>query len=212
MADDAPPELPASDDLDLVRIEKADGCVWEYRVRGLRLEYIGVPAEHRSPGEAMGSLELEADEVFEHRTCGADEARPPTPYDHVSLRVSDLTASRAFYLAAREPLGFEVLYEFPEFLGMGAGGRASLWLAADAAAPSAHVHLCFEAPDVAAVDAFHAAGLAAGGTDHGAPGFRPRYHPGYYAAFVLDPDGHNLELVFHDRGRQAREGAGAEEE
>ena len=68
--DDMPPESPAlPDDLDLVRIERADGCIWEYRVRGLRLEYIGVPAEHRSPGEALGSLELEADEVFSHRTC-----------------------------------------------------------------------------------------------------------------------------------------------
>jgi catechol 2,3-dioxygenase-like lactoylglutathione lyase family enzyme len=195
------PKLP--DDLDLVRIEKADGCVWEYRVRGLRLEYIGVPAEHRAPGEAMGSLELEADEVFEHRSCGAEEDRPSPPYDHVSLRVTDLEVSRAFYLAALAPVSFEVLYEFPEFLGMGSGGRASLWLAADAAEPTAHVHLCFEASSAEAVDSFHAAALEAGGTCHGPPGLRPRYHPGYYAAFVLDPDGNNLELVFHDRALQA---------
>ncbi len=125
--------------------------------------------------------------------------------DHVTLRVHDLAASRAFYAAALAPLGYAVLHEFPETIGLGAGGKADLWLAADpAAAPQ---HLAFAASSRAAVDAFHAAGLAAGARDNGAPGLRAHYHPNYYGAFIDDPSGHHLEAVIHTPPAAARKPA-----
>jgi len=96
--------------------------------------------------------------------------------------------------------------EFPDGAGMGAGGKLDFWLVHD---PEARPqHLAFNAPDRSAVDAFHAAALAAGGTDNGPPGLRLEYHPNYYAAFVYDPSGHNMEAVHHrspaaDRARPA---------
>jgi catechol 2,3-dioxygenase-like lactoylglutathione lyase family enzyme len=110
--------------------------------------------------------------------------------DHVHLRVADLGASRRFYEAALEAIG----------LGVTSGGDD--WFEADELFVSADgeqtygLHLAFQAPDRAAVERFHAAGLAAGGRDNGAPGERD-YHPGYYAAYVLDPDGNNVEAVYH---------------
>jgi catechol 2,3-dioxygenase-like lactoylglutathione lyase family enzyme len=115
--------------------------------------------------------------------------------DHVTLPVSDLERSQAFYLAALAPLGYQVFRRFPEGVGLAAGGKPDLWLARQAVAS---VHLALRAPTRSLVDAFHAAALAAGGRDHGAPGVRPHYHPSYYGAFVLDPDGHNLEVVCHE--------------
>ena len=118
--------------------------------------------------------------------------------DHVQLVVRDLPASQAFYSAVFEVLGVPI------------GGKADSYFWADelfvstADSPAAQGkltgrhHLAFQAKDRAMVDAFHTAALAHGGTDNGAPGERP-YHPGYYAAFVLDPDGHNVEAVFHGR-------------
>jgi catechol 2,3-dioxygenase-like lactoylglutathione lyase family enzyme len=114
--------------------------------------------------------------------------------DHIHLRAGDLEASRSFYKACLGALGIELLRDAPDHfvadeLYVDAADRAP-------AAPVSHVHLAFQAPDRAAVDRFHAAGLAAGGRDNGAPGER-RYHPGYYAAFLLDPDGNNVEAVHH---------------
>lgn len=125
---------------------------------------------------------------------------PASPFDHVALRVKDLAASRAFYLAALAPLGFDALYEGPGFVGMGTipGQRASFWLAVDEASPTGSLHLCFRAACRDDVDDFHAAALSSGGRCNGAPGYRPEYHPGYYAAFVLDPAGNNIELVFRE--------------
>ncbi len=115
--------------------------------------------------------------------------------DHVTLRVHDLAASKAFYAALLAPLGYAVLGEYPETIGLGVKGKPDLWLAPDpAAAPQ---HLAFASPTRAAVDAFHAAGLAAGGKDNGAPGLRVHYHPNYYGAFIDDPSGHHLEAVIH---------------
>lgn len=115
--------------------------------------------------------------------------------DHVTLRVHDLAASKAFYAALLAPLGYAVIAEYPEAIGLGAGGKPDFWLAPDpAAAPQ---HLAFAAPTRAAVDAFHAAGLAAGGRDNGAPGLRVHYHPNYYGAFIDDPSGHHMEAVIH---------------
>jgi catechol 2,3-dioxygenase-like lactoylglutathione lyase family enzyme len=111
--------------------------------------------------------------------------------DHVHLRVADLERSRAFYLAALEPLGIPLLLDTPELLGF-----PNLALSADKP-PSTGVHVAFIARSRQEVDAFHAAAIAAGGTDNGAPG--PRDY-GPYSAYVLDPDGTNLEAAYRNWG------------
>ncbi len=116
--------------------------------------------------------------------------------DHLVLNVSDLARSRDFYTAALAPLGYGVVQSFEEGVGFGRDGSPSLWIARRDPAATA-VHVAVVSADRAGVDAFHAAALAAGGVDHGAPGLREIYHPDYYGAFVLDPDGNNLEAVCH---------------
>ena len=131
--------------------------------------------------------------------------------DHLGINVADYAAARAFYDAALKPLGISVVMEFgPEQTGganvCGYGntsdrrdiqaGKPSFWIGTGGG-PTGPAHICFLAQDRAAVDAFHAAGLAAGGTNNGAPGLRPMYHPGYYGAFVLDAEGRNVEAVHH---------------
>jgi catechol 2,3-dioxygenase-like lactoylglutathione lyase family enzyme len=116
--------------------------------------------------------------------------------DHVTLTVRDLEASRRFYRAALAPWESSEL-ELDD--GFVFGPEGSEDLAIRPGTPSTPLHIAFAAPDRATVDAFHAAALDAGGRDNGAPGLRPRYHAGYYAAYVLDPDGNNVEAVFHDR-------------
>jgi catechol 2,3-dioxygenase-like lactoylglutathione lyase family enzyme len=117
--------------------------------------------------------------------------------DHLTLKVRDLSRAKALLSAALAPLGYEVLMEHEGVVGMGADKKPDLWLAQD---PDARpMHLAFAAPSRKAVDAFHAAALAAGARDNGGPGLRKEYHPAYYAAFVLDQDGHNLEAVTHRR-------------
>ena len=108
--------------------------------------------------------------------------------DHVHLRVRDLEASKRFYKGAMAVIGV------PLEEGTGHFVIDELWV--DVGEPHAHVHLAFQAPDRETVDRFHAAALAAGGRDNGGPGERS-YHPGYYAAFVYDPDGNNIEAVHH---------------
>ncbi len=117
--------------------------------------------------------------------------------DHIILQVSDLDRSGAFYRGALAPLGYEVATDYEGFLGFGRDNLVDFWLAKGAA--TAPVHVAFRAESRSAVDAFHAAALAAGGRDHGAPGLRTHYHPDYYGAFVLDPDGHNIEAVSRTR-------------
>jgi catechol 2,3-dioxygenase-like lactoylglutathione lyase family enzyme len=116
--------------------------------------------------------------------------------DHIGIGASDLAVSRAFYERALAPLDYEVLLEFPGVLGFGAVGKPDFWL--HEGPPGEPLHVAFRAADRAVVDAFHAAGLAAGGRDNGAPGVRELYHPTYYGAYVLDPDGHNVEAVCHN--------------
>jgi len=118
----------------------------------------------------------------------------PCLFDHVALPVRDIARSRAFYERALRPFGVKVV-ESPSGLGFALGDQ-DFWIGeGDVAAGS--VHIAFAAPDRETVDAFHAAAVEAGGVDNGRPGLRPRYHSGYYAAFVLDPDGNNVEAVFH---------------
>jgi catechol 2,3-dioxygenase-like lactoylglutathione lyase family enzyme len=123
------------------------------------------------------------------------------PIDHVKLPVSDLEASRAFYTAALAPFGYKLVYDGEASLGFGAGDGGDddepFALCRDES-PNVSTHIAFTASSQAQVDAFHVAALAAGGQDNGAPGERP-YGAYYYAAFVLDPDGHNLEAVYHRR-------------
>lgn len=119
-------------------------------------------------------------------------------FDHVSLSVSDLAHSRAFFSQALAPLDIAVAMEFPEAIGLGRGGQAELWLAAGNK-QSSPLHMAFAAANRAQVDAFHQAALLAGGTDNGAPGLRSHYHADYYAAFVIGPDGHNVEAVCHHK-------------
>lgn len=125
--------------------------------------------------------------------------------DHTGLNVSDLARSCAFYEAALAPLGYTVLRRIGEVaVGLGSSLDISpqrdpggdFWIS-QGPVQEPRVHIAFRAMNHAAVNAFHAAALAAGGTDHGAPGYREHYHPGYYAAFVLDLDGHNIEAVCH---------------
>ncbi len=115
--------------------------------------------------------------------------------DHVILGVEDVDASRAFYEQALAPLGIGVVMAMPGGAGFGREGKPVFWIADRE--PSGPVHVAFTSPDRPTVDAFHAAALAAGGRDHGAPGLRPDYHASYYGAFVLDPDGNNVEAVCH---------------
>ena len=118
--------------------------------------------------------------------------------DHIVIPVSDLHASKDFYLKALEPLGAGICLDFSErgTIGMGRNGMPSFWIRTGEVADPAHI--AFQAGDRETVDAFHAAALAAGGKDNGEPGKREIYHPNYYGAFVLDPDGHNVEAVIHN--------------
>lgn len=114
-------------------------------------------------------------------------------YDHIGLHVKDLAASVAFYQAALAPFGYELCSRDETSAGLGPPGAPALWLYAGTTAGTAHV--AFRAGDRATVDRFHQRGIAAGGRDHGKPGLRADYAPTYYAAFVLDPDGNNVEAV-----------------
>ena len=121
-------------------------------------------------------------------------------FDHVKFGVSDYAASKAFYLKALEPLGVAVVSEGTPTYGVELcrpEGKVSLCLCQTGEKP-AHLHLAFAAENRRQVEAFHRAALAAGGKDNGAPGLRPHYHANYYAAFVIDPDGHNIEVVCHE--------------
>jgi len=117
-------------------------------------------------------------------------------FDHIGFNVSDFARSKAFYLAALEPLGIGVVKEGEGWAMLGRDGKGGFWFGSFGAAPHG-MHVAFSAASRTQVDAFHEAALAAGGRDNGGPGLRPQYHSGYYAAFVIDPDGHNIEAVCH---------------
>ena len=125
--------------------------------------------------------------------------------DHITFGVSDFPRSTRFYDRALAPLGVKRLFDVPsEFSGgvsaTGYGDQRPWFWIAEQDATRGKLHIALEAPDRAAVDAFHREALAAGGRDNGAPGPRPHYHPDYYGAFVFDPDGHNIEAVCHKPG------------
>jgi catechol 2,3-dioxygenase-like lactoylglutathione lyase family enzyme len=115
--------------------------------------------------------------------------------DHLNIGVADVAASRAFYERALAPLGYVVLMDRGYGVGFGKDGKPDFWISDRPT--SAPLHVAFASPDRATVEAFHREALAAGGRDNGAPGLRPQYHPSYYGAFVLDPEGNNVEAVAH---------------
>ena len=122
--------------------------------------------------------------------------------DHMGFPVSDYARAKAFYEKALAPLGYVLVIEVSQTendqqaAGFGVGGKPDLWIGGEGGL-NRIIHVAIAAKDRAAVDAFYEAALAAGGADNGAPGLRPHYHPNYYAAFVFDPDGHNVEAVCH---------------
>jgi catechol 2,3-dioxygenase-like lactoylglutathione lyase family enzyme len=118
--------------------------------------------------------------------------------DHVGFTVSDYERSKRFYEQALAPLGYTLVMEpVGRAAGFGRGGKPDFWIEADGDVVHGRLHIAIAADTRQEVDAFHAAALAAGATDNGAPGSRPIYHPHYYGAYVLDPDGHNVEAVCH---------------
>lgn len=122
--------------------------------------------------------------------------------DHVGFPVSDYPRAKAFYAQALAPLGYGLIMEVQQdangcpACGFGIGGKPDFWIGGEGGLQKP-LHIAIAARSRAEVDAFHSAALAAGGRDNGAPGLRAHYHPNYYGAFVLDPDGHNIEAVCH---------------
>lgn len=129
--------------------------------------------------------------------------------DHSGVIVRDLTKSKAWYAAALAPIGYTIVMAVPaavtgdtDAIGFGENGKPDFWLAGATPTRAAHtpgIHFAFRVPTRAMVDAFYRAAIAAGGTDNGPPGIRAHYHPDYYAAFVCDLDGHNIEAVCHGK-------------
>jgi catechol 2,3-dioxygenase-like lactoylglutathione lyase family enzyme len=119
-------------------------------------------------------------------------------FDHVVFGVSDYAASKAFFLKALEPLGVAVVSEGPLGIELCRPNESSsLCIRREQELKPAHLHLAFQAENRQQVEAFYSSALAAGAKDNGAPGLRPQYHANYYAAFVIGPDGHNIEAVCH---------------
>src|SRR3954453_21320423 len=139
----------------------------------------------------MRSISLRTD-VHDDR----DQRKGASMIDHVTANVSDVERAKQFYSQALAPLGYSLQMEFPEAGGFGSGeGIPDFWISSIEERGATHV--AFTAADRAAVDAFHAAAVAAGAEDNGAPGIREHYHQNYYAAFVHDLDGNNIEAVTH---------------
>jgi catechol 2,3-dioxygenase-like lactoylglutathione lyase family enzyme len=120
--------------------------------------------------------------------------------DHIEIAVADIAKARAFYDQTLAAIGVDVVMSVGTgariALGYGSEGRPYFWVV-QGPPLTGHLHVAFTAKDRSTVQAFHAAAIAAGGRDNGAPGLRPQYHPNYYGAFVFDPDGHNIEAVCH---------------
>ena len=172
--------------------------------------HTGIDAGYRDDGEPgprpkygasyYGGFLLDPDgNSFEAVQNDRESAEPAGRIDHLWIRVRDVRASRRFYTTIAPHAGLRLTHDAPERVQM-SGPDFSLSLLQDEQPLTEHLHLAFPAREDATVRAFHAAALAAGYQDHGPPGERTIYHPGYYGAFVLDPDGHNIEVVNHNRG------------
>lgn len=123
---------------------------------------------------------------------------PLSMIDHVTLHVADIEKSKEFFSKVLKPLNYNLKMDLPEYkvAGFESGGRPDFWLNGSGASQTTHI--AFTAGGTEAVDMFYKSGIHAGGKDNGKSGYRKDYSPGYYAAFLLDPDGHNIEAVFHD--------------
>jgi len=153
-------------------------------------------------GEAPATVEI----LINSHWCGQrwrTDCTAATPsmeiamFDHIGIGVSDLAYSKKFFLDALAPLGVAVVMEFPEAVGLGPPGKPAFWLSPTGSKPT-QLHLAFIAESHSKVDEFYRCAIAAGAKDNGAPGLRPEYHANYYAAFVIAPDGHNVEAVCHE--------------
>lgn len=123
--------------------------------------------------------------------------------DHIGIEVRDYERAREFYRSALNPLNYVLTMESDGLAGFGAAGKPDFWIhAGEKNTP--HVHVAFQTESRETVKRFYDAALQAGGKDNGAPGLRPEYHPNYYAAFVLTPDGHNIEAVCHSATTEER--------
>ena len=179
----------------LDRVRELGGTVEESDVEGYD-ENISRFGRFKLCRDDQGSpFGLHQSPAAEGKEVPESASRRPT-IDHITLLARDLVASRRFYEAVLAPLGLGLEFEQEGLLafGSGEGGRLIIYAGER---PAGGVHLAFSAPDREAVVAFHAAALEAGGRDNGAPGLRPEYHSGYYGAYVLDPDGNNVEAVHH---------------
>ncbi|MCG7490193.1 VOC family protein [Vibrio sp. Of14-4] len=116
--------------------------------------------------------------------------------DHIGFSVSDFEKSNEFYSKALAPLGIDKIVELEDASGFGKNGKAEFWLG-KGNLPQPPLHVAFAADNRKQVDQFYEAAMASGGKDNGSPGIREQYHPNYYGAFVIDPDGHNIEAVCH---------------
>ena len=169
---------------------------WWNRMTGAGYESDGEPGPRPEYTETYyGAFVLDPDgnsvEAVHHYRSRTGEI------DHLWLRTTDVEASRRFYATVAPAVGIELARDQPDLVRWSDGEGSFSFVSG--AAPTENVHLAFGVPDFDAVKRFHALALAAGYRDNGEPGERPRYHPGYHGAFVLDPDGHNVEAVFHDR-------------
>ena len=152
------------------------------------------PGRSTRPSTSAGSCAIRT--ATAPRPCTCEDARRRGQLDHLWIRVADVAAARDFYAAIAPYAGIRLNHDTPELAQFQfSDGSFSLV----AGTPTENVHLAFGTDDDAAVEGFHATATALGYADHGAPGERPEYHPGYFAAFVLDPDGNNVELVNHHR-------------
>jgi catechol 2,3-dioxygenase-like lactoylglutathione lyase family enzyme len=156
----------------------------------------GIDAGRRGDGGVLLDPDGNSVEAVHDEREGAV---PAGCIDHLRIRVADLQASRRFYTTIAPHAGLRLSHQEPGRVQF-SGPDFSFSLVQDERSPTAPVHIAFPTSEDATVRAFHAAALAAGYEDHGAPGERTIYHPGYYGAFVLDPDGHNIEVVNHNRG------------
>jgi catechol 2,3-dioxygenase-like lactoylglutathione lyase family enzyme len=167
----------------------------------------GIDAGYRSDGEPgprtqysptyYGGFLLDPDGNSIEAVHDSDDTLPEGRIDHLWLRVRDPQASRRFYTTIAPHAGLRLTHDAPDRERL-SGSDFSFSLVRDERPLTEHVHIAFTAPENAAVRAFHAAAIAAGYQDNGGPGERAIYHPGYYGAFVIDPDGHNIEVVCHN--------------
>ena len=172
-----------------------DVDAWWNRMTGAGYESDGEPGERPQYSESYyGAFVLDPD-GNSVESVHRDNVRP-REIDHLWLRTSDVAAVKRFYETVAAVVGITMRHDSPERATFSDGVGSFSFVEGE---PTEHVHVAFGVPDFDTMARFHEVALAAGYSDHGGPAERPQYHPGYYAAFVLDPNGHNVEAVFHDR-------------